>query len=78
MGAVYLVEICESGLSCTRYPVAVAHTEELAMQAAERHFARDGRRRLADWTRPPHRGAIVAVLRVSYSREYEVWRLDFI
>jgi|SRR6266516_6722190 len=75
MAKVYVVELRDQQLTRTRYPIAVCESEALARQAAEQHFSSAGRPLLAAWTRPPDRGQIVAVLRASFSREYEIWQL---
>ena len=51
MVKVYVLEVRDQWLTCTRYPVAVCVSEALARQAAERHFAQRERQALAEWTR---------------------------
>ena len=74
---VWVVELYDRRLMDGRQPLAVCGSEAGAMQAAEGHFMRE-RRAGARWERPTNRGQIVAVLRVNYSREYEIWAMNLI
>ena len=73
-----VVEVRDTQLTAGRYPIAVCASEALARQAAVRHCAQAGRTVESVWTRPRHRGAVIAVLRASYFREYEIWAMRFV